>query len=143
MTLRMLITPVALGLVLSAPPAVAQHISAGIHVLDGPIAAHILIGQSAYPRPVVGYPRRLVVVVERYPPRILVVERRHGGRGYWRHHRLHRVYAYDDCYRDVDYDRHDDRNSGFREVALYERDGRFYRDDRGEHDHDWDADDGR
>jgi hypothetical protein len=142
MTPRMMIGPVVLGLVLRVSPALAQQVSAGIQVLDGPVAAHILIGQPYGSRPLAVYPRRRVVVVEHYAPRVLAVERLHRGNGYWRHQRFHRVYAYYDCDRDVYYDRSDERYPGLRQVALYERDGRFYRDDRGERDHDWDHDRG-
>src|SRR6266850_3184752 len=101
MTPRNMIAPIALGLVLSAAPARAQHVSAGIQILDGPIAASIAIGQPYYAQPVVVYPRRRIVVVERYAPRILVVERLHRGNGYWRHNRFQRVYAYYDYDHDV------------------------------------------
>ena len=142
---RMLFAPLALGLAVVGSPAQAQ-VSAGIHIVDGPIAAHILVGEPQYRRPVTVYPRRRVVVVERYAPRVLLVERIHRGEGYWRHRGFNRISAYYDRERDVYYDRYDRHYPGLREVVLYERGGRYYCDDRDQdrtwnrHDR-WDDDD--
>jgi hypothetical protein len=126
---RLRFAPIALGLAVAASPAKAQQVSAGIGVIDGPLTAHILIGQPYYPRPVAVVPRRWVVVGP-YAPRLIVVERVHRGVGFWRHHGFNRVSAYYDRDNDRYYDRYDRRYAGLREVELYERDGRYYRDDR-------------
>jgi hypothetical protein len=101
------------GVALIATPLQAQRVSAEVVLRSGPVAGH--------------------VVVERYQPRVIVIERfdhRHGKRWNRDHHRDHgyrlvTVYYADGRY----YDRYDPHYSDVREVVVYERDGRFYRDD--------------
>jgi hypothetical protein len=71
--------------------------------------------------------RRVMVEAER--PRVIVVERfRYNGSG-WRHpgHGYRRVTVY--YARGRYYDRYDQRYPGLIPVIVYERNGRFYRDD--------------
>ena len=83
------------GLVLTAPLS-AQQISAHVVVRGGPVAGHVVVanGYSTYRRP---------VVVDRYVPRVIVVQRvaahRHG------------------AYR---------ARRGYRPVTLYYVNGRYY-----------------
>jgi hypothetical protein len=78
-----------------------------------------------------------VAVVDRYAPRVIVVERvhRHRGEGYWRRlgYRPITVYYVDGRF----YDRPIRHRRGVREVVVYERGGRFYSacEDHGRHDH--------
>ena len=97
-----------LATLLAAAPATAQNVAADVLVRSGPVAGRVVIGNgySTYRRPVVVERRpaaRRVVVVERYAPRVIVVERVHS-------HRFSRAWA-----------RH-----GYRPVALYYVDGRYY-----------------
>jgi len=138
----------AAGLLGFAPAASAQ-VSGTIVIGGGPIGGIITIGGPV----VVARPRARVVVVERpvfVSPRAVYVERWHG-RGHFRHGRGYsrRVVYYDPRDR-VYYDRH---RAGCREVEVWERDGRYYRDrdrdydrrdyDRRDYDRDYDRDDGR
>ena len=118
------------GVVLATPSS-AQQVAAHIVVRSGPVAGHIAVGDgySTYRRPtVVAYrhPEARRVVVERYAPRVIVVERVRGhGRGnYWarRGYRPVTLFYVDGrvlrparCVADV-----------VREVVVYERDGRYY-----------------
>jgi hypothetical protein len=122
------------GLLLTGPVS-AQQVAAHIVVRGGPIAGHVTIadGYSTYRRPtVVEYRRpepRRAVVVERYAPRVLVVERvrPHRHANYWVRHGYRTVTVFDVNGRY--YDR-DVRGLG-RQVVVYERDGHYYRcDDR-------------
>lgn len=134
----------AAGLVLATSlvvqPAEAQRVSADIIVGSGPISGRVILGRPAIRH----YPRR-TVVVERYAPRRYVVHRyvaRSHGRGYarghykrLRHERGYRaVRVWWDDRHDAYYDRH---VRGLREVTIYERDGRYYRDWYGDRDR-WD-----
>lgn len=124
-----------------AAPLQAQRIEAGISVHNGPIAGHVIVndGYSSYTgEPVVHYRPVRRVVVERYPPRVIVVERfRHKGHGkHWRKHGYRAVTVYEINGRY--YDRY---RSGMREIVVYERDGRYFRDWRdGDRDYDRDHD---
>ena len=126
------------GLVLATSPVQAQLVAANVVVRSGPVSGHVVLsnGYSTYHRPpVVVYrraPERRVVVVERYHPRVIVVER-------VRHHRHARQWERYG-YRPVTlfyvngryYDRYDDRYDEYRpnmvRVVVYERDGHYYRD---------------
>ncbi len=113
---------IALALTLHSPAA-AQMVEAGVVIRSGPVAGHVVI---ADPAPV--YQRR--VVVERYAPRVIVVEHirsyRGRGHGWWKRHGYRPVVLYYDVRRGRFYDRwHRDRR-GIREVIVYERRGRFY-----------------
>ena len=123
------------GLVLIASSMQAQQVSAGVVIRGGPVAGHVVVGNgySTYRRP----PARRVVVVERYAPRVVVVERvhRHGHLRHWKRHGFRPVTLYylDGRY----YDRRVGDTRGAREIIVYERDGRFYEDDHRYHD--WDG----
>lgn len=141
------------GLVLVASPMQAQQVSGNVLIRSGPVAGQVVLGEgySTYQRPHVVYrrpPVRRVVVVERYAPRIVVVERvhRHAAERYWKRHGFRPVTLFyvDGRY----YDRWAGNRRGVREVIVYERNGRYYDDcaddrrHRGDrsHDHwpDWD-----
>jgi hypothetical protein len=117
----------ALGLLLAARPAPAQMVQAGVVIRSGPVSGHLIVGE---PAPVVVYrePVRRVVVVDRYAPRVIVVESVRGprGRAYgWRRYHYRPVVVYYVGYRY--YDRWFGGRPGLRRVEVYERDGRFYR----------------
>jgi hypothetical protein len=114
----------ALALTLHSPAA-AQMVEAGVVVRSGPVVGHVIV---ADPPPAYHRPERRVVVVERYAPRVIVVERvhKHRGRGWWRQHGYRPVVVYYNGRTGRFYDRwHRDRR-GVREVVVYERRGRYY-----------------
>ena len=124
-----------LGLLGSAAPAEAQV-----------IRAEIILGEPRYHDRVVHVYNRPArrVVVHRYAPRVIVVERFHRGRGHYKHHRrdYRRVRAWYDRDRAVYYDAY---RPGLREVTVYHAGGRYY-DDYERYDYDdrrdrsWDRD---
>jgi hypothetical protein len=121
----------AAGLAFMATPLHAQRVSAEVVVRGGPVAGHVVVddGYSSYRRPA----RR--VVVERYAPRVVRVERfRHRHGRHWRRNGSREVIVYyiDGRY----YDRAGWDHRRAREVVVYERDGRFYADDRDRDDRD-------
>jgi hypothetical protein len=99
-----------LATLLAAVPAAGQNVAADVLVHSGPVVGQVTVG-DAYARyrrrqVVIVHRRpaaRPVVVVERYAPRVVVVERLHG-------HRSSRAWA----------------RQGYRPVTLYYRDGRYY-----------------
>lgn len=110
-------------------PLQGQQIAADVILRSGPVAGHVRVGDgySTYRRPVVyrRAPER-VVIVERRAPHVIVVERLHG-RGQLRHWRERgfrpvALYYLDGRY----YDRDVRGWPAMREVIVYERDGRFY-----------------
>ena len=113
-----------LASLLAAAPAAAQNVAADVLVRSGPVAGHVVIGDgySTYRRPVA----RRVVVVERYAPRVVVVERfrsHRSSRAWARHgYRPVTLYYVDGRY----YDRWSDRWPRAAEVVVYERGGRYY-----------------
>ncbi len=113
------------GLAFMAPPLHAQRVSAEVVVRGGPVAGRVVVndGYSSYRRSA----RR--VVVERYAPRVVRVERfRHRHGKHWRRKGYREVIVY---YIDGrHYDRTGWGHPGAHEVVVYERDGRFYRNDR-------------
>jgi hypothetical protein len=117
-TMRVLLSTAALALGLVAlPEAKAQTIRAEVIIGDPYYRDRVV---HVYDRPV----RR--VVVHRYEPRIIVVNRYHPGRarGHYKHGRDYRtVRAWYDRDRRVYYDRY---RSGLREVIVYQIDGRYY-----------------
>lgn len=125
-------------------PLQAQQVAADVVLRSGPVAGHVVIGDgySTYRRPVVYRTPARVIVVERVRPRIVVVEsmahRNHGFARTWRQHGYRQVVVYylDGRY----YDRSVRGWPEMREVVVYERNGRLYRewdDDRDRHhDHD-------
>jgi len=112
------------GLTFTATPLHAQQVSAQVVVRSGPVAGRVVVGDgySSYRRPV----RR--VVEERYAPRVIRVERfRHRHRKHWRVNRYREVIVYyiDGRY----YDRIGRDYPRAHAIVVYERDGRFYRED--------------
>jgi hypothetical protein len=142
------------ALTLATP--VHGQVAADVIVRSGPIAGHVVVGDghSTYRRPV-AYRRtpERVIVVERYAPRIVVVERLRGHR-HWRNWRAHGYRPVTLYFRNGRYYDRDVRGwTDVRQVVVYERDGRFYREcdddrdhdrhdrydhDRYDHDRDWD-----
>lgn len=125
-----------------AAPLHAQQVAADVVLRSGPVAGHVVIGDgySTYRRPVLyrRAPER-VIVVERVAPRVLVVERvRHGRHGHvrnWRRQGYQPVVVYYQGGRY--YDRYVRGWPEMREIVVYERDGRLYRDcDEDRYDHD-------
>jgi hypothetical protein len=123
------------SLALIAAPLNGQQVSANILVRSGPLAGHVIVGDehsSYHSSAIVHRPRpaRRIVLVKRYAPRVLVVERfRHRHGRHWKRmgYRPIVVYYIDGRY----YDRLDGRHPRVREVVVYERGGRYYRlDDR-------------
>ena len=134
-----------LGSSLAAPTSLqAQRVSAEVFISTGPVEGRVIIGGSSYrpsyhpsgilyPVPVVFVPRpypRPAVVVVRFAPRVIVVERCHRRYGsvYWRHHGYRRITVYYDRRHNRYFDRRDGRIYGLREVAVYERRGRYFAD---------------
>ena len=107
-----------------AAPLQAQRVSAQVIVRGGPVSGRVTVddGSSSHRRPM----RR--VAVQRYVPRVVRVERvRHHHVRHWRLNGYRQVV--------VDYGRRPllrpNRRDypGAYEVVVYERNGRFYRDD--------------
>ena len=121
----------AASLAFAVAPLHAQHVSGEVVVRGGPVAGRVVVddGYSSYRRPA----RR--VVVERYAPRVVRVERfRHRHGKHWRRSGYREVIVYyiDGRY----YDRAGWDHPRAHEVIVYERDGRFYSDDRDRGDRD-------
>jgi hypothetical protein len=114
----------AFGILLAAAPASAQVVQAGVAIRSGPVTGHVIVGEPAvvYPSP------WRVVVVERYAPPIVVVERIHAPRGYaygwWRRYGYRPVAVY---YGGGRYYQHWFDGRPLRRVEVYERNGRYYR----------------
>jgi hypothetical protein len=129
MKTSMAVGAAALTLAMVVSPAEAQVVQAGVVIRGGPVRGHVVVGE---PAPVVVYrrPVRHVVVVERYHPRTIVVERfperQYRSQRWWRRHGYAATTVYydgdDDCY----YDRPIYGRRGLDEVTVYERDGRYY-----------------
>jgi hypothetical protein len=138
------------GLVLVVSSLPAQQVSADVVIRSGPVAGHVIVGDggySTYHRTPAVYrrpPVRRVVVVERYAPRVVVVERvhRHRHPRHWKRHGFRPVTLY--YVNGRYYDRWAGYGRGVREVLVYERDDRFYHDcgdddhRHGDRYHDWD-----
>jgi len=135
-------TSIATGSLLTAlllaQPAHAQQVLADVVLQTGPVAGHVVIGNgySTYGRQRVIYrrpPVRRVVVVERAPRLIMVERTRYHGRAEWARFGYRTVYLYyvDGRYFDRSFNR-----AGVRQVVVYERGGRYYRDDDEHYDRD-------
>jgi hypothetical protein len=121
-----------LASLLVGAPAAAQNVAADVLIRSGAVAGHVVVrdGYSTYRRPTVIVERRRVarrvVVVERYAPRVIVVEpvHRHRSTRDWARHGYRPVTLYyvDGRY----YDRWSDRWPRAYEVVVYERGGRYY-----------------
>jgi len=124
-------TSIATGSLLTAlllaQPAHAQQVLADVVLQTGPVAGHVVIGNgySTYGRQRVIYrrpPVRRVVVVA---PRVIVVERtRYDRRAEWTRFGYRPVYLY---YVDGRYFERSFNRAGVRQVVVYERGGRYYR----------------
>lgn len=122
------------GLVLATSPVQAQLVAANVVVRSGPVSGHVVVSNSysIYQQPpVVVYrraPERRVVVVERYHPRVVVVERmrHHRHKRHWERYGYRPIplYYVDGRY----YDRYEGYRPGVVRVVVYERDGHYYRD---------------
>lgn len=131
MKTNMAVGAAALALAMVTSPAPAQIVQAGVVVRSGPVRGHVVVGQPVVYRE----PVRRVVVVERYHPRTIVVERmdaRRYPRGWWKRHGYAVTRVYYDDRADRYYDRRISNHRGLREVTVYVRDGRYYRVDRDE-----------
>jgi hypothetical protein len=128
-------TSIVAGSLLAALSLVAPlhgQVAADVVVRSGPVAGHVVIGDgySTYRRP---------VVYRRAPARVIVVERvrrhRHNHDRQWRGHGYRPVTLYyvDGRY----YDRYVRGRQEVREVVVYEREGRFYREC--DDDREWDG----
>ncbi|MEP7176644.1 MAG: hypothetical protein ABI860_08840 [Gemmatimonadales bacterium] len=128
-------TSIVAGSLLAALTVVAplhgQRVAADVVVRGGPVAGHVVVGDgySTYRRP---------VVYRRAPARVIVVERvhsRHHRHAHqWRRHGYRPVTLYYSGGRY--YDRYVDGGPAVREVVIYERQGRFYR-ECDDDDRDW------
>jgi hypothetical protein len=123
-------TSIAAGSLLTAlivgGPAQAQQVRADIILRSGPVASHVFIGNgySTYGRQRVVY-RRVPVRRVVLAPRVIVVERvRHHGYGDWRRFGYSPVTLY---YIDGQYFERGFYRPGLREIVVYERGGRYYR----------------
>jgi hypothetical protein len=119
------------GLALMATPLHAQHVSTEVVVRGGPVAGRVVVddGYSSYRRPA------RPVVVERYAPRVVRVERFGRGHGkHWRRQGYREVIVY--YIGGQYYDRRGWDYPRAHEVVVYERDGRFYADKRDRDDRD-------
>jgi len=113
-------------------PLSAQRVSADVAIRSGPVTSRVVVGDgySTYRRP---------VVYRRVPARVIVVERvylrHHAARRHWQRHGYRPVAVY---YREGRYyDRYVRGGPPMREVVIYERDGRYYDvcDERDSRDH--------
>jgi hypothetical protein len=115
---------VALSLLLAAGPAHAQVVQAGVVIRSGPVTGHVVVGRPAVYR----RPPRHVVVVSRYAPRAVVIERLYLPRGraygWWKGRGYRPVVVYYDGRR-----YYGQWFSGpvLRRIEVYERGGHFYR----------------
>jgi hypothetical protein len=107
-------------------PAHAQHIIADISIHSGPVAGHFIVTDPDSYRP-----RTIVEVGPRYHWRPVTVYRVHRGYGWYRAHGYREARIWYDPHQRFYYDRYHD---GLREIAVYVRDGRYYRDDWSRHD---------
>jgi hypothetical protein len=116
--------------------AAAQRIVADISLQQGPVTGRIVIGDP--------YPYGPHTVVAAYPRdhdrreyRTVTVYRVHRGPGWYGHHGFRRARVWYDADRGRYYDRYTAPYAGLREIVVYERDGRYYRDDGRNDDRRW------
>lgn len=116
--------------------ASAQRVTADIRIGSGPVAGRIVVGEP--------YHRGISEVgardYDRYGYGEVVVYRVHRGYGWWRNRGYRAVTVWYDADRNRYYDRlgRYDRRDGLREVVIYQRDGRYYRDWDDRYSRDWD-----
>lgn len=111
-------------------PAAAQHVTADIRIGSGPVGGRIIVGE-----PIHRYSHTIVEVAPRgygRPAyREVAVSRMHRGYGWWRNRGYRTITVWYDAGGDRYYDHGSRYRDGLREVVIYERDGRYYDDDRG------------
>ena len=120
-TMRSSLLALAALTALAIPTAAsAQRVIADIRIQDGPVAGRIIIGHPGYAHPRYDhFPRYHSVVVYR-------TYRRHE---WFRRHGFRTVRIWYDGDRDQYYDDVRGSRGHLREIAVYERRGRYYRDD--------------
>ena len=107
--------------------ASAQRVVADIRIQDGPVAGRIILGRPGYAHP--GY--------DHSPGyRTVAVHRTHQRQAWFRQHGFRMVHLWYDGGEDRYYDRVGASRGQLREIVVYERGGRYYRND-------WRDDDGR
>lgn len=106
--------------------ASAQRVSADIRIGTGPVDGRIVVGEPYHHGSIAVGDRNY----DRHGYGEVVVYRVHRGYGWWRNRGYRAVTVWYDADRDRYYDRRSrmDRRDGLREVVIYERDGRYYRD---------------
>ena len=119
-----------------AAPLRAQQVGADIVIRSGPVAGRVIVanGYSTYRRPVGRRSPERVIVVERYAPRVVVVERVHHVR-HWHRQGYRQVTLF---YVNGRYFERELRGwPEQRAVVVLERNGRYYLPDewRNEHRH--------
>jgi hypothetical protein len=122
------------ALVATALPtrASAQRVAADIRVESGPVVGRVILGD-----PERGYSRGIVELDSYHDRRPvypeLAVYRIHRGYGWWRHRGYRAVRVWYDTDRDRYYNYGDRGRDGLCEAVIYEREGRYYDDDRDRH----------
>ena len=111
---------VALAALTIPTVAEAQHVAADIGIRQYPIEAHLVIGHPHFYAP-----RHYYQPVYNAVP----VYRIHPGYRRYRRHQFRPVRVWYDADRDCYYDRYDRHARGLREIVVYERNGRYYRND--------------
>jgi len=101
----------------------AQRVFADVRIGEGPVSGHIIIASPSAPHDYHGprdYPRY----------RVVEVYRMQRGAGWYRSHGYRPVQVWYDEDRDCYYDRYDrGRRGHVREIVIYQRGGRYYRDE--------------
>jgi len=124
MNAHVVVGGLAFSLLLAAGPAHAQVVQAGVVIRSGPVTGHVVVGQPVVYRE----PLRHVVIVDRYPPPPVLVERVYVPRareyGWWRGYGYRPVVVYYDGRR---YYRRWFSEPRLRRIEVYEHGGRFYR----------------
>jgi hypothetical protein len=100
--------------------ASAQRVMADISIQDGPVAGRIIVGHPGYRHPHYDY-------VPRY--HVVAVYRAHRRHEWFRHHGFRVIRIWYDGDRDRYYDDVRGPRGHLREVVVYERNGRYYRND--------------
>jgi hypothetical protein len=119
--------------------ASAQRVIADISIQDGPVAGRIIVGHPGY-----GYPR-----YDHFPRyHTVAVYRTHRPRDWFRHHGFRMARIWYDGDQDRYYDDVHGSREHLREVVVYARSGRYYRedwrdDDRRRDHRDWRGEDDR
>jgi hypothetical protein len=129
----------ALSVLANPRTATAQRVVADISIQDGPVAGRIIVGHPGYEHPRYDY----------YPMYHSVsVYQTHHPRHWFRHHGFQMAHVWYDGDRDRYYDNVRGPRGHLHEVVVYERAGRYYRedwrdDDRRRDHRDWRGEDDR